>query len=212
MKKLLLVSVVLIQSCIALFAQQLYNDSTYSYREIRFPLTESGTNTVFYYFNDEWIPGLMLEMVEPQSIEKIEIKNDSFGNQAVFVTLPSETLSQLKTKADEIRKHLFENYDPICEFPGGNGLLKEWLSANIRIPEGYKGHERVVVLFKVQPDGEITDAKMLKQSKNEAVNEEALRLVGEMPKFRVKYYTPKKMPVGMALPIVFKDPNAIYIR
>ena len=75
MKKLLLVSVVLIQSCIALFAQQLYNDSTYSYREIRFPLTESDTNTVFYYFNDEWIPGLMLEMVEPQSIEKIEIKN-----------------------------------------------------------------------------------------------------------------------------------------
>lgn len=212
MKKLLLVSVVLIQSCIALFAQQLYNDSTYSYREIRFPLTESDTNTVFYYFNDEWIPGLMLEMVEPQSIEKIEIKNDNFGNQAVFFTVPSKTLSQLKTKADEIRKHLFENYDPICEFPGGNGLLKEWLSANNRIPEGYKGHERVVVLFKVQPDGEITDAKMLKQSKNEAVNEGALRLVGEMPKFRVKYYTPKKMPVGMALPIVFKDPNAIYIR
>lgn len=154
----------------------------------------------------------MLEMVEPQSIEKIEIKNDSFGNQAVFFTLPSETLSQLKSKVDETRKQLFENYDPICEFPGGNGLLKEWLNANIRIPEGYKGHERVVVLFKVQPDGEITDAKMLKQSKNEAVNEGALRLVGEMPKFRVKYYTPKKMPVGMALPIVFKDPNAIYIR
>ncbi|MFA4053562.1 energy transducer TonB [Duncaniella muris] len=142
----------------------------------------------------------------------MKLKMTVLGNQAVFVTLPSETLSQLKTKADEIRKHLFENYDPICEFPGGNGLLKEWLSANNRIPEGYKGHERVVVLFKVQPDGEITDAKMLKQSKNEAVNEGALRLVGEMPKFRVKYYTPKKMPVGMALPIVFKDPNAIYIR
>ncbi|MDE5905366.1 energy transducer TonB [Duncaniella sp.] len=210
MKKLLLVAVVLIQSCMTVFAQQSYNDSIY--REIRFPLAESDTNTVFYYFNDEWIPGLMLEMVEPQSIEKIEIKNDSFGNQAVFFTLPSEALSQLKSKVDETRKQLFENYDPICEFPGGNGLLKEWLNANIRIPEGYKGHERVVVLFKVQPDGEITDAKMLKQSKNEAVNEEALRLVGEMPKFRVKYYTPKKMPVGMALPIVFKDPNAIYIR
>ncbi len=82
MKKLLLVSVVLIQSCIALFAQQLYNDSIY--REIRFPLTESDTNTVFYYFNDEGIPGLMLEMVEPQSIEKIEIKNDSFGESGSF--------------------------------------------------------------------------------------------------------------------------------
>ena len=82
MKKLLLVSVVLIQSCIALFAQQSYHDSIY--REIRFPLTESDTNTVFYYFNDEWIPGLMLEMVEPQSIEKIEIKNDSFGESGSF--------------------------------------------------------------------------------------------------------------------------------
>ncbi|WP_290395391.1 hypothetical protein, partial [Duncaniella muris] len=71
----------------------------------------------------------------------MKLKMTVLGNQAVFVTLPSETLSQLKTKADEIRKHLFENYDPICEFPGGNGLLKEWLSANNRIPEGYKGHE-----------------------------------------------------------------------
>ena len=29
---------------------------------------------------------------------------------------------------------MFINFDPQCEFPGGNGKLKEWLDENIRIP------------------------------------------------------------------------------
>ncbi len=37
---------------------------------------------------------------------------------------------------------MFINFDPQCEFPGGNGKLKEWLDENIRIPEGYKGNEK----------------------------------------------------------------------
>jgi len=49
-------------------------------------------------------------------------------------------------------------------------------------------------------------------SKNEAANSEALRLVGELPKFRVRYCTPRKAPVSMGIPITFKEPGLIYIR
>lgn len=203
-KGFLIFAFVLFQSSY-IFAQQI--------REIQFPLAEDDTTTVFLYFNDEWIPGVDIDMVEPDSISKLEIKrNDKYGNPAVLFTVPLSYLSQLKSMVDEMYKGLSVNYDPICEFPGGNGKLKEWIDANIRIPEEYKGHERVVVMFTVQPDGLITDHKLLKPSKVDAVNAEALRLAQALPKFRVKYLTPEKTPIGMALPITFIEPGRIYIR
>ena len=45
-------------------------------REIQFPLTEHDTETVFYYFNNEWIAGACLDMVSADSIQKMEVKND----------------------------------------------------------------------------------------------------------------------------------------
>ena len=45
-----------------------------------------------------------------------------------------------------------------------------------------------------------------------SVNQEALRLVNAMPKFRVKYYTPQTKNFHLFLPITFKEPGAIFIR
>lgn len=210
MKSFLIAALLLTQSGLALAQQRCADDTTA--RMIQFPLTEADTRPVFYYFNDEWIAEAGPWMVTPDSILKIEIKDDTYGNRAVFITVSPETLAQLKSRVHEETKNLFINYDPICEFPGGNVKLKEWLEANIRVPEGYKGTERVVVLFKVQPDGTVTDPRIVRGSKNEAANSEALRLVGELPKFRVRYCTPRKAPVSMGIPITFKEPGLIYIR
>lgn len=210
MKNLLLAVLSLFQAGVLFSQHCCVNDSVI--REIQFPLTESDTETVFYYFNEEWIGGAMPDMIEPDSILKIEIKNDEYDNRAVFITVSPETISQLKSKVDETYKNLFVNYDPQCEFPGGNGKLKEWIEANIRVPEGYKGSERVIVQFKVQPDGSVTDSKIVRPSKNEAANAEALRLVNALPKFRVRYCTPKKAPLSYVMPIAFKEPGLIYIK
>lgn len=210
MKKLLVLSLFIIQTCFV-FAQNCCKDDS-TFKEIQFPLTELDNKTAFYYFNDEWIAGANPEMVDADSILKMEVKNDEYGNRAVFITISSEDLAKLKADVKEATKDLWVNYDPICEFPGGNGKLKEWLVANIRIPEGYKGSERVIVSFYVQPDGTVTDPKVVRPSKNDAANAEALRLVNTLPSFRVKFCTPKKHRIGVALPIVFKEPDAIYIR
>lgn len=210
MKNLLLAALFLFQGGVLSAQYCCVNDSVI--REIQFPLTESDTEPVFYYFNEEWICGAMPDMIETDSILKIEIKNDEYDNRAVFITVSPETISQLKSKVDETYRNVFVNYDPQCEFPGGNGKLKEWIEANIRVPEGYKGRERVMVGFKVQPDGSVTDSKILRPSKNEAANAEALRLVNALPKFRVKYCTPKKAPLSSVMTIVFKEPGLIYIR
>lgn len=207
MKKLFLSALIIGQACIA-FAQNNCENDTIA-REIQFPLTERDCETVFYYFNNEWIPGAGLDMVPRDSIQAAEIKNDEYGNRAVFFTVSSETQDRIKAEARNTWPYL----EPRCEFTGGNGKLKEWLDENIRIPEGFKGSERVFVKFTVHPDGSISDATIYRRrSQNEAVNQEALRLVNAMPKFRVKYYTPQKKNLHLTLPITFKEPGAIFIR
>ena len=207
MKKLFLVSLIIIQSCIAFAQNCCVNDTIV--REIQFPLTEHDTETIFFYFNNEWIPLAYENEIHADSIQSAEIKNDEYGNRAVFFTVSPGYLEHIKA---EQRKY-FINLDAQCEFPGGNGKLKEWIEENIRIPEGFKGSERVLVEFTVHPDGSVSDPSIYRRpSKNEAVNQEALRLVNALPKFRVKYFTPQKKNFHLTLPITFKEPGAIFIR
>lgn len=207
MKKLFIISLIIVQACIA-FAQN-YCENDTIVREIQFPLTLQDTKSEFFYFNNEWIRGAHPGLVSADSIQKAEVKNDEYGNRSVFLTVSPETLAQIKADARKI----WVCDDPRCEFPGGNGKLKEWIAENIRIPEGFKGSERVFVKFTVHPDGSISDATIYRRpSQNEAVNQEALRLVNALPKFRVKYYTPQKKDIHLLLPITFKEPGVIFIR
>ena len=207
MKNLLIVSLILTQSCIAFAQNYCVNDTII--REIQFPLTLND-KTEFFYFNDEWIPGAHPGLVEADAIQKAEVKNGEYGNPAIFLTVSPENLAQIKAEARKV----WVDLDASCEFPGGNGKLKEWLDENIRIPEGFKGSERVLVKFTVHPDGSISDPTIFRRpSKNEAVNQEALRLLNALPNFRVKYYIPHlKKSFSYYLPITFKEPGRIFIR
>lgn len=207
MKKLFIISLIIAHSCIVFAQNNCENDTIV--REIQFPMTERDTETVFYYFNNEWIRGAHLDNVPADSIHKMEVKNDKYGNRALFLTVSPETLAQIKAEARKI----WVCDDARCEFPGGNGKLKEWIDENIRIPEGFKGSERILVKFTVHPDGSISDPTIYRRpSKNEAVNQEAIRLVNALPKFRVKHFTPQKKNLQVAIPITFKEPGAIFIR
>lgn len=85
MKNFLIFSLIIVQSCIAFAQNSCVNDTIV--RELQFPLTEQDTRTVFYYFNNEWIAEARPEMVETDSISKIEVKEDEYGNRAVFIYL-----------------------------------------------------------------------------------------------------------------------------
>lgn len=158
----------------------------------------------FYYFNEEWIPGADINMICEDSISNVEFKVDKYGNKAIFISLPPNLLDTLKTQVNEVYKGIWVHYDPLCEFPGGNGKQKEWLKENIRIPEGFKGRERVVVGFTVLPDGTVTEGHIIKPKGDEILNKEALRLVQALPRFYVEYYTPVKEPIFRAWPILFE--------
>lgn len=207
MKKLFIISLIIVQSCIAFAQNCCVNDTLV--KEIRFPLTQND-KTEFYYFNNEWIQGAYPDMVPADSIKNAEVKNDEYGNRSLFLTVSPEILAQIKADA----RKLWYGSDFDCEFPGGSGKLKEWIDENIRIPEGFKGSERVFVNVTVHTDGSISDPKIIRRpSKNDAVNQEALRLANALPKFRVKYYIPHlKKNISCIIPITFKEPGAIFIR
>ena len=92
MKNIILVSLIIIQSCVAFSQNYCVNDTIV--REIQFPLTLDD-KTEFFYFNDEWIPGAYPGLVSADSIQKAEVKNDEYGNRALFFTVSPESILRL---------------------------------------------------------------------------------------------------------------------
>ena len=89
MKKLFLISLIIVHSCIA-FAQNCCMNDTIV-REIQFPLTEQDTEPVFYYFNNEWIPLAYENEIQADSIQSAKIKNDYLSNSPFIPTAQSAT-------------------------------------------------------------------------------------------------------------------------
>lgn len=211
MNNLLLLSLLCMQA-IMLSAQNSADGDSMTLDKQR-ALTENDAEPTFYYFNNEWIPSARIDMVDVDSIIKIEVKNDEYDNRATFVTISPETLAKLKADVKEATKNIRGGHSyPTCQFPGGDQKLKEWVDANIRIPEGFKGSKVVLVTCRMLPDGTPSDPKLLRPSSNAEANAEALRLVSIMPKFHVRYYTPKRVPFNFNIPIRFTAPGTVYIR
>lgn len=91
-------------------------------------------------------------------------------------------------------------------FPGGLDQLREYFEKNLRYPNnarelGIEG--KVVVTFVVTASGEITNIK-LQKTIGYGCDDEAVRVVGEMPGWNPGKQAGKHVPVQMILPVVFK--------
>ena len=81
--------------------------------------------------------------------------------------------------------------------------MTEYIKENLRTSSGSEAaNGRVVVTFTIEPDGSISNPKILK-SLNEACDQEALRLVKNMPKWIPGERNGKSIPVKYTLPIDF---------
>ena len=91
-------------------------------------------------------------------------------------------------------------------FPGGQEALNNFLSKNIQYPRlaannGVGG--RVIIQFVVERDGSIAQAKVLK-GVGFGCDEEALRVINKMPKWKPGANNGQKVRVYYTLPIYFK--------
>ena len=100
----------------------------------------------------------------------------------------------------------FRIVEQLPEFPGGMVEFMKWLTKNLKYPPSAQSRRvqgRVVVSFIVNKDGTITDAKVVR-SVDPHLDQEAMRVVRMMPKWKPGVQMGKPCRTMFAIPIVFK--------
>ncbi len=88
------------------------------------------------------------------------------------------------------------------EFPGGMPALMEFIRKNLRHDKAEK-RERVIIQIVVDKKGNATNPVVLR-STNPALDEEALRIVSLMPKWKPGRQSGKPEKVRYAIPVTFE--------
>ena len=118
--------------------------------------------------------------------------------------LPSATLfSQKDTTSTE--KPLYKA-EQMPEYPGGDEALNKFIRENLKYPAsaaegGVEG--RVIIRFIVDKKGTVTDATVIR-GLNQACDDEAMRVLNIMPKWKPGKQDGEKVAVYFVLPIVYK--------
>ena len=94
---------------------------------------------------------------------------------------------------------IIEDY---AEFPGGEDALYKFLDDNVRIPNEFCGTGTVVVRFVVEKDGSISKPQVIRHLSKEC-DDEALRVVGLMPKWKPGSQSGIPVRQEFTLPISF---------
>jgi protein TonB len=89
---------------------------------------------------------------------------------------------------------------------GGNAAFFTWIAENQKYPDlARKRHiqGKVPVEFMVQPDGSLTDVRVI-QKHGSGLDEEAIRLIKAAPKWEPAMYQGKPIKQKMNLPVLFQ--------
>ena len=98
------------------------------------------------------------------------------------------------------------SYQEMAEFIGGLPALYTFIGSELKYPKyaQIRGIQGVVkVQFIVDTDGSIKDVK-IKKGNAESLNEEALRIVNSMPKWKPGRFEGKLVKMDFSLPITFR--------
>ncbi len=109
-------------------------------------------------------------------------------------------------QTDEVDEAVFVVVEKSPEFPGGDDSLYAFIGRNIKYPEAAKKNKiegRVFVTFVIEKDGQVSNAKLLRDIGG-GCGEEALRVVNSMPKWKPGTQRGNPVRVQFNLPIMFQ--------
>ena len=139
------------------------------------------------------------------------VRNDSVDEPFllegdVMVTLPDNYSYVFEPKEDENRPGVYIVVEQMPEFPGGDRALMDFVKDNIQYPaeakeKGIKG--LLYVNFIVEPDGSLSNIKVLK-GVGGGCDEEAIRIVESMPKFKPGMQNGEAVRVSYTIPVIFR--------
>lgn len=101
---------------------------------------------------------------------------------------------------------VYTTVDVFPEFQGGQVKMSKFIAKNLHYPEiakraGIQG--KVLITFVVDKTGKIKNAKVL-EGIGTGCDEEALRVINSMPKWKPGKHSGKKVDVQITMPIMFK--------
>ena len=135
--------------------------------------------------------------------DDIEIDVEADQNTEVKEYVPVEVTNK-DEEAEEVQ--IFTVVESMPSFPGGEAARIQFLNDNIKYPQmaresGIQG--RVFVTFVVERDGSVTDVKVLRGIGG-GCDEEAIRVIQNMPKWEPGKQRGKPVRVQFNMPILFK--------
>ena len=183
-------------------------------------VTDSGIEEVV--FEEEIIPITEQEQPKqappppeaPKVEEVLEIMDNDSKVEESTIQASDDTQAAVEVKYTPVEveeeeveeQQIFQVVEEMPEFPGGMGECMKWLSKNIKYPtisqeNGVQG--RVIIQFVVNKDGSIVDAQVAR-GVDPYLDKEALRVVGQMPKWKPGKQRGKEVRVKYTLPVMFR--------
>jgi periplasmic protein TonB len=108
-----------------------------------------------------------------------------------------------KTMYDSVSDRTVYLYvDAMPSFPGGEDSLKAYINLNTKYPSDIDVVGKVYISFIIEPDGQVTNVRILK-GLVESFDNEALRVILKMPKWKAGKCEGAAVPVIYIVPIKF---------
>jgi len=145
----------------------------------------------------------VIEIVE----DDVEIEDDiEIDVEADQETEVQDYVPVEEPEEEEEETQIFQVVETMPTFPGGDAARIKYLQNNLKYPtmareSGIQG--KVFVTFVVEKDGSITDVKVLRGIGG-GCDEEAVRVIKNMPKWKPGKQRGKPVRVQFNMPIVFK--------
>ena len=141
-----------------------------------------------------------LEIVQDDvEVEDININAEIEQNEVV-----EEYVAPEIEEEEVVEQEIFQIVEEMPAFPGGEQKLMEYVGKNIKYPQiaresGIQG--RVFVSFVVEPDGSVSNVKLLRGIGGD---EEAMRVIKNMPKWKPGKQRGKAVRVSYQIPVMFR--------
>ena len=140
--------------------------------------------------------------VKTNSTSAQEVNEPKYGDDKVYDNV-EELINELQYG------DVYSVVEEMPEYPGGMNELAKYLSENIKYPEEAKEigiGGRVFISFIVEKDGSVNEVSVIR-SVDPLVDNEAVRVVKTMPKWKPGKQNGKIVRVSYILPINFQPKN-----
>ena len=150
---------------------------------------------------------------QPQQTTQLEIVDDNVETEDININaeveqneIIEEYVAPEVVEEEVVEQEIFQIVEEMPAFPGGEAKLMEYVGKNIKYPQiaretGIQG--RVFIGFVVEPDGSVSNVKLLRGIGG-GCDEEAMRVVKSMPKWKPGKQRGKAVRVSYQIPVFFK--------